>query len=183
MYELYAVDKSSTLAVQDVIAFPQLRCHQGLTVPHRSPHPPKEEGFKRVVMCSGKVYYELAKKRADLKKEKEVAIIRLEQVRLLSLWHSIHMHAIHPSSSRNLPAVFGALLTVCCSCFSQSTYIGKGAAGRQGIACTPAPMPFPFFNDTYIEASSCRALTMAHTALNGKLFDAVSVPDRVQGNR
>ena len=31
-------------------------------------------------MCSGKVYYELAKKRADLKKEKEVAIIRLEQV-------------------------------------------------------------------------------------------------------
>lgn len=33
-------------------------------------------------MCSGKVYYELAKKRADLKKEKEVAIIRLEQVTL-----------------------------------------------------------------------------------------------------
>ena len=31
-------------------------------------------------MCSGKVYYELAKKRADLKKEKEIAIIRLEQV-------------------------------------------------------------------------------------------------------
>ena len=47
---------------------------------HRSPHPPKEEGFKRVVMCSGKVYYELAKKRAEEKKEKEVAIIRLEQV-------------------------------------------------------------------------------------------------------
>ena len=46
----------------------------------RSPHPPKEDGFKRVVMCSGKVYYELAKKRADLKKEKEIAIIRLEQV-------------------------------------------------------------------------------------------------------
>ncbi len=33
-------------------------------------------------MCSGKVYYELAKKRAELKKEKEVAIIRLEQVLL-----------------------------------------------------------------------------------------------------
>jgi len=48
----------------------------------RSPHPPQEEGFKRVVMCSGKVYYELAKKRAELKKEKEVAIIRLEQVLL-----------------------------------------------------------------------------------------------------
>ena len=47
----------------------------------RSPKPPKEEGFKRVVMCSGKVYYELAKKRADEKKEKEIAIIRLEQVR------------------------------------------------------------------------------------------------------
>ena len=47
---------------------------------YRSPHPPQEEGFKRVVMCSGKVYYELAKKRAEEKKEKEVAIIRLEQV-------------------------------------------------------------------------------------------------------
>ena len=46
----------------------------------RSPNPPVEEGYKRVVMCSGKVYYELAKKRADEKKEKEVAIIRLEQV-------------------------------------------------------------------------------------------------------
>lgn len=55
-------------------------CDQiGVTV-RRSPHPPKEEGFKRVVMCSGKVYYELAKKRAEEKKEKEVAIIRLEQV-------------------------------------------------------------------------------------------------------
>lgn len=46
----------------------------------RSPKPPQEEGFKRVVMCSGKVYYDLAKKRADQKKEKEIAIIRLEQV-------------------------------------------------------------------------------------------------------
>ncbi|KAL3160716.1 hypothetical protein ABBQ32_010627 [Trebouxia sp. C0010 RCD-2024] len=46
----------------------------------RSPHPPQEEGFKRVVMCSGKVYYELAKKRAEEKKEKEIAIIRLEQL-------------------------------------------------------------------------------------------------------
>ena len=36
-------------------------------------------------MCSGKVYYELAKKRAEMKKEKEVAIIRLEQVTPLHL--------------------------------------------------------------------------------------------------
>ena len=40
-------------------------------------------------MCSGKVYYELAKKRAELKKEKEVAIIRLEQVSVL---HSCFVH-------------------------------------------------------------------------------------------
>lgn len=46
-----------------------------------------EEGYQRVVMCSGKVYYELAKKRADMKMEKEVAIIRLEQV-----------HALHHSA-------------------------------------------------------------------------------------
>lgn len=56
------------------------RLFKSVPVGCRSPHPPQEEGFKRVVMCSGKVYYELAKKRAEEKKEKEVAIIRLEQV-------------------------------------------------------------------------------------------------------
>ncbi len=36
--------------------------------------------YKRLLMCSGKVYYELAAERAKQKKEKDVAIVRLEQV-------------------------------------------------------------------------------------------------------
>ena len=47
----------------------------------RSPNPPAEAGVKRVVYCSGKIYYELAAERAKQGKEKEVAIVRVEQVR------------------------------------------------------------------------------------------------------
>ncbi|AMV37626.1 2-oxoglutarate dehydrogenase E1 component [Planctomyces sp. SH-PL62] len=36
-------------------------------------------GARRLLLCSGKVYYDLAAKRAELGKEKEVAIVRLEQ--------------------------------------------------------------------------------------------------------
>jgi 2-oxoglutarate dehydrogenase E1 component len=34
---------------------------------------------KRVVLCSGKVYYDLVNKRQEWKKDREVAILRLEQ--------------------------------------------------------------------------------------------------------
>jgi 2-oxoglutarate dehydrogenase E1 component len=37
------------------------------------------EGVRRVVLCSGKVYYDLAKKREEAGKTREVALIRLEQ--------------------------------------------------------------------------------------------------------
>ena len=37
------------------------------------------EGVKRVVLCSGKVYYDLVARRDELKKKNEVAIVRLEQ--------------------------------------------------------------------------------------------------------
>lgn len=40
---------------------------------------------KRVIFCTGKVYYELAKERKQQKLEKEIAIIRLEQVQISSL--------------------------------------------------------------------------------------------------
>jgi 2-oxoglutarate dehydrogenase E1 component len=46
----------------------------------RSPHPDPMPEYKRVVMCTGKVYYELAAERAKQKKEHEVAIVRLEQL-------------------------------------------------------------------------------------------------------
>mmetsp|Transcript_20449 Transcript_20449/g.61577 ORF Transcript_20449/g.61577 Transcript_20449/m.61577 type:complete len:1082 (-) Transcript_20449:445-3690(-) len=46
----------------------------------RSPNPPVEEGVKRLIMCSGKVYYDLAKARAEKGLQKEIAIVRLEQL-------------------------------------------------------------------------------------------------------
>lgn len=39
-----------------------------------------EEGVQRLIMCSGKVYYDLQKSRKEQGKEKDIAIVRLEQV-------------------------------------------------------------------------------------------------------
>lgn len=46
----------------------------------RSPNPPEQLGFKRIVFCSGKVYYELQAERAKQGKQGEVAIVRVEQL-------------------------------------------------------------------------------------------------------
>lgn len=46
----------------------------------RGPTPPLEPEFKRVVFCSGKVYYELRNKRDQLKID-NIAIVRIEQVK------------------------------------------------------------------------------------------------------
>ena len=43
---------------------------------------PQGEGVKRIVFCSGKVYYELVKQREETDLTDSVAISRLEQVRL-----------------------------------------------------------------------------------------------------
>jgi 2-oxoglutarate dehydrogenase E1 component len=46
----------------------------------RSFDPPKQPDVGRMVLCSGKVYYELAAERAKQGKQGEVALIRLEQL-------------------------------------------------------------------------------------------------------
>lgn len=46
----------------------------------RSPNPPVDTATKRIVMCSGKVYYELAAERAKQGLGETVAIVRLEQL-------------------------------------------------------------------------------------------------------
>jgi 2-oxoglutarate dehydrogenase complex dehydrogenase (E1) component-like enzyme len=51
-----------------------------ILAPCRSPHPPAEEHVKRLLLCSGKVYYDLNKKRAEKGLQKDIAIVRLEQV-------------------------------------------------------------------------------------------------------
>ena len=63
---------------------PQLVLHEtlGPVCTSRSPHPPPEEHVKRLLLCSGKVYYDLNKKRAEKGLQKDIAIVRLEQVRL-----------------------------------------------------------------------------------------------------
>lgn len=43
---------------------------------------------KRVIFCTGKVYYELAKERKQLRLEDRIAIVRMEQV-------SCHQFKIH----------------------------------------------------------------------------------------
>ena len=42
-----------------------------------------EKGVKRLLMCSGKVYYELRAERAKQGKHNDIHIIRLEQVGLV----------------------------------------------------------------------------------------------------
>lgn len=49
-------------------------------IPDSGPASQKPEGVKRVVFCSGKVYYELRKIRADKKLESEIAITTMEQI-------------------------------------------------------------------------------------------------------
>ncbi|XP_058652004.1 2-oxoglutarate dehydrogenase-like, mitochondrial isoform X3 [Onychostoma macrolepis] len=49
-------------------------------IPDGGPASKHPEKVKRVIFCTGKVYYELAKERKQLKLEEDVAIVRLEQI-------------------------------------------------------------------------------------------------------
>lgn len=49
-------------------------------IPDQGPAAEDPAQVKRVIFCTGKVYYELAKERKQQKLEKDVAIVRLEQV-------------------------------------------------------------------------------------------------------
>lgn len=46
----------------------------------RAPRPPQEPGFKRVVFCTGKVFYELHAERERLGLGEQIAIVRVEQL-------------------------------------------------------------------------------------------------------
>lgn len=52
-------------------------------IPDDGPASKNPERVKRVIFCTGKVYYELAKERKQLKLEENVAIVRLEQVAII----------------------------------------------------------------------------------------------------
>lgn len=53
---------------------------QGIMPKSRAPRPPQEEGVKRVIFCTGKVFYELHAERERQGKQNEAAIVRLEQL-------------------------------------------------------------------------------------------------------
>lgn len=55
-------------------------------IPDVGPASQKPADVKRVIFCTGKVYYELAKERKQHSLESHVAIIRLEQVMITFHW-------------------------------------------------------------------------------------------------
>mmetsp|Transcript_27484 Transcript_27484/g.77747 ORF Transcript_27484/g.77747 Transcript_27484/m.77747 type:complete len:243 (-) Transcript_27484:35-763(-) len=46
----------------------------------RRPRPPTQEGFQRIVLCSGKIFYELFDQRKARGLEDKVALVRVEQI-------------------------------------------------------------------------------------------------------
>lgn len=52
-------------------------------IPEAGPAVDNAEHVKKLLFCTGKIYYELAKERAQKDRANDVAITRVEQVRLL----------------------------------------------------------------------------------------------------
>lgn len=52
-------------------------------IPEKGKAAENPSGVKKLVFCSGRVYYDLTKARAERKLENEIAIARIEQVRYL----------------------------------------------------------------------------------------------------
>eukprot|EP00775_Hariotina_reticulata_P006514 gene6515-6741_t len=52
----------------------------GVMPKSRAQRPPQEEGYKRVVFCTGKIFYELHAERERLGLRDQIAIVRLEQL-------------------------------------------------------------------------------------------------------
>lgn len=76
-----------------ITMLPHLNYHQSFTgtkfrriIPEVGLASQRPENVKRVIFCTGKVYYELAKERKQHNLESHVAIIRLEQVMIIFHW-------------------------------------------------------------------------------------------------
>ena len=52
---------------------------KGILPKLRGPNPPVEPEFKRVIFCSGKVFFDLHARREELKRD-DIALVRIEQV-------------------------------------------------------------------------------------------------------
>ena len=81
---------------------------------------PERPDVEGVLLCSGKIYYELAKEREDLKRQ-DVAIVRLEQ--------------LYPLPMEQLEAALGSLQR------RHAGLLGAGRAGEHGrLAVSAGPL-------------------------------------------
>lgn len=70
-------DEASDANIQGV-RFKRLIMDEGAS--DRSANPPQQPEVKRLLLCTGKVYYELAAEREKAGRVKDVAIVRVEQL-------------------------------------------------------------------------------------------------------
>jgi 2-oxoglutarate dehydrogenase complex dehydrogenase (E1) component-like enzyme len=63
----------------------------GRVIPDEGPATENPNGVKKLVYCSGKVYYDLKKARNEKNLEKDIAIARLEQVQNILFCCTIHL--------------------------------------------------------------------------------------------
>lgn len=70
-------DKADDMGIQGV-RFKRLIMDEAAT--DRSPNPPEMPEYKKLVLCSGKVYYEIVAERAKKKLQDTIAVVRLEQL-------------------------------------------------------------------------------------------------------
>lgn len=63
----------------------------GRVIPEEGAATENPSGVKKLVFCSGKVYYDLKKARSEKNLEKDIAIARVEQVQFIFLHCSIEL--------------------------------------------------------------------------------------------
>lgn len=63
----------------------------GRVIPEEGPATENPSSVKKLLFCSGKVYYDLKKARSEKNLEKDIAIARVEQVQFIFLYCSIQL--------------------------------------------------------------------------------------------
>lgn len=63
----------------------------GRVIPEEGAATENPSGVKKLLFCSGKVYYDLKKARSEKNLEKDIAIARVEQVQFIFLYFRIQL--------------------------------------------------------------------------------------------